>query len=246
MAYKSLLPFWIYPFSWGLKGKSRKIAHAYYTLSGYELESTLLDIEKEDLSEKEYTRKLLYLKYKYKKIPDYDFKIEILNLEVDEKNSVEFRRQKLEIDYEFGVVSEKDYHRELINFIKDEKTAQLALAELEFREGTLSETDYQKRVATIKGEPWVTVLNMSFGGKNSLEGSFELDWNEPFVEKLKSEGYIGASPDLIVNQWFMEVCRNVAMEEFDGTGDFAADSQANLETVKRWSNELPTGRKGYM
>jgi hypothetical protein len=89
---------------------------------------------------------------------------------------------------------------------------------------------------------------MDFSKGNSLEGSFELDWNQPFVDKLTAEGYTGPTPDNIVNQWFMEVCRNVAMEEFDGTGDFTADSEANLETVKRWNSEkesLKNGRKGY-
>ena len=89
---------------------------------------------------------------------------------------------------------------------------------------------------------------MDFGKSTSLEGSFELDWNDAFVEKLKSEGYVGPSADHLVNQWFMEVCRNVALEEFDGTGDFTADSEANLEAMKRWSFETEVykdGRKGY-
>jgi hypothetical protein len=87
---------------------------------------------------------------------------------------------------------------------------------------------------------------MDFGGKKSLEGSFELDWNEIFVESLKKEGYEGLTADSIVNQWFMEVCRNVALEEFDGTGNFSADSEANLETVKRWNSEsIGNNRKGH-
>jgi hypothetical protein len=88
---------------------------------------------------------------------------------------------------------------------------------------------------------------MDFNGKNSKEGSFELDWNDAFVEKLKVDGYQGVTPDSIVNQWFMELCRNVAMEEFDGTGDFAADSESNLETLKRWNSQesFPDGRKAH-
>ena len=89
---------------------------------------------------------------------------------------------------------------------------------------------------------------MDFGGKTALEGSFELDWNDQFVEKLKEAGYTGPTPDIIVNQWFMEVCRNIALEEFDGTGNFTPDSEANLEAVKRWSDDsrgLPAGKKGY-
>jgi hypothetical protein len=89
---------------------------------------------------------------------------------------------------------------------------------------------------------------MDFSKGHSLEGSFELDWNDQWVEKLKADGYNGPTPDNIVNQWFMELSRNVAMEEFDGTGDFTADSAANLEAVKSWNGNtesLDKRRKSY-
>lgn len=245
MKNKSLIPFWLYPYSWGLKGKARKIAEANYTLEGYELELALLEIQKDELVDNEFNKKLLQLNHRYKKISDYDFKFGILNCEVSDKNSEEFRRKTLELDYEYRKISSAEYHRSLIDFIKDDKLAQIATVELDFKEGKLNQLEYEKRIATINGQPWVTVLNMSFGGKNSLEGSFELDWNEYFVKQLIAEGYTGVTPDTIVNQWFMEVCRNVAMEEFDGTGDFSADSAANLEAVKRWSRDTPNGRKSY-
>jgi hypothetical protein len=137
--------------------------------------------------------------------------------------------------------------RMLAALIEDEKQKELAFTELDYKEGKLTDTQYQKQIATLKGEPWVTVLNVGFGGKASLEGSFELDWNEFFVADLRSKGYVAPTDDAIVNQWFMEVCRNIAMEEFDGTGDFTADSAANLETMKRWnsSESFANGRKGY-
>lgn len=176
----------------------------------------------------------------------YDLKKRILEINSDLISEEEFRRKLLDLDLEFKKISTDEYNRKLIEFIKDEKQAALALLELEYKNRAITETEYLKRSATIRGEPWVTVINMDFGGKTSLEGSFELDWNEFFVEKLKNEGYSGPTPDGIVNQWFMEVCRNVAMEEFDGTGDFAANSEANLETLKRWNSEsFPQGRKGY-
>ena len=131
--------------------------------------------------------------------------------------------------------------------IEDDKTKQIALLELDMKEGKIPDTEYQKQKATVNGEPWVTVLNLGLSGAKALEGSFELDWNDFFVDNLRTKGYVGHTEDAIVNQWFMEVCRNIAMEEFDGTGDFTADSAANLETMKRWnsSESLAGGRKGY-
>lgn len=207
----SKIKFGWLPGHWGLKGKTREIAKAEYELEGYELKKRLLEINKDDYTEKDYNKKLI------------------------------------DIDFEFGKIDKNTQMYKLIELIEDEHQRELAMTELEFQTGKLTDNQYQKKIATLSKQPWVTVINMDFGGKQSLEGSFELDWNEYFVESLKNSGYQGPTPDAIVNQWFMEVCRNVAMEEFDGTGDFASDSAANLETVKRWnsSESYSNGRKGY-
>ena len=176
----------------------------------------------------------------------YALERRLLVIREDEFEPDDYKRKMLELEFKHGRVSEERYHRYLTELIKDPAQKALAILELDYREGKVKEIEYSKQLATLKNEPWVTVLSMEFGGKGALEGSFELDWNEQFVEKLKAAGYVGPTPDNIVNQWFMEVCRNIAMEEFDGTGDFTADSEANLEAMKRWSSEsFPEGRKGY-
>jgi len=70
-----------------------------------------------------------------------------------------------------------------------------------------------KEQATQNKEPWVTVLNTHVNKENIRNGFFELDWNEYFVLQLRSAGYRGESDEEIVNQWFTELCRNVAAEE---------------------------------
>jgi hypothetical protein len=204
--------FGLLPGHWGLAGKTRERAKAEYELSGYDRAVRLLEIDEDEYTPDEYSRKLLDLKRTYNKI------------------------------------SPSEWDRAVVALIRSDKQRALATLELDNKDGKIVGSEYDKQLATLKGEPWVNVVNMDFTKKSSLEGSFELDWNEPFVEKLKSEGYSGPSPDNIVNQWFMELCRNIAMEEFDGTGDFTADSEANLEAVKRWSSDsesLGKGRKGY-
>lgn len=206
------LPFGTLPGHWGLVGKTREIAKAEYELTGYELETELLRIKREDMPIKEYNRRYIEVNNKYGK---YNSQIE--------------------------------YLRALAALIEDDTQKQLAILELDFKEGKINELTFQKESATLRKEPWVTVVNMDFSGKTPQEGSFELDWNSFFVDQLKESGYNAQSPDAIVNMWFMEVCRNVAMEEFDGTGDFTADSEANLETFKRFneSSTLANGKKQY-
>ena len=70
-----------------------------------------------------------------------------------------------------------------------------------------------KELATENKEPWVAVLNTHVNKENIKNGFFELDWNEYFVLQLRSAGYKGEKDEDIVNQWFTELCRNVADEE---------------------------------
>lgn len=172
----------------------------------------------------------------------------LLEIRKDDFDEDTYRTKMWDIELEAGEINESEYNRLLTTLIKDSTQKEIATAELDFREGKVTQLEYEKQSSTLRGEPWVTVINMDFGKTTALEGSFELDWNDCFVKKLKNEGYTGPTDDIIVNQWFMEVCRNVAMEEFDGTGDFASDSKANLDTMKRWSSQaepIDKGRKGY-
>lgn len=190
------------------------------------------------------TREIAQAEYE---LEGYDLERRLLEIRKDDLDEKEYNRKLIDLDFKHGKTGNERYQRQLIELMVDEKQKVLATLELDLREGKIKQLEYDKAVATAKGEPWVNIVNMDFTKKSSLEGSFELDWNEHFVEKLKVEGYQGASSDAIVNQWFMELCRNIAMEEFDGTGDFTADSAANLETMKRWNSpeSLPQGRKGH-
>ncbi len=190
------------------------------------------------------TREIAKAEYE---LEGFNLDVKLLTINRDQYSQKEFDTRMIDILFKYGKLTKAEHLRELAGLIEDTKTKGLALLELDFKEGKITDTEYQKQTATNKGEPWVTVLNLGFSGAKALEGSFELDWNEFFVENLRSKGYVGPTDDSIVNQWFMEVCRNIAMEEFDGTGDFTADSAANLETMKRWnsSESLAGGRKGY-
>ena len=177
----------------------------------------------------------------------FDLKKELLRHNEDMYTEKQFQAKGIDLLLEFEKITKEQHLRMLAGLIEDEDQKALAMLELDYKENKLTQNEYEKGAATLKGEPWVIVLNLGFGGAKSLEGSFELDWNEFFVDSLRASGYVGPTDDAIVNQWFMEVCRNIAMEEFDGTGDFTADSAANLETMKRWnsSESLAGGRKGY-
>jgi hypothetical protein len=90
-----------------------------------------------------------------------------------------------------------------------------------------------KERATRRKEPWVGVLETHVNKDNIRNGFFELDWNEPFVLKLKQEGYgeDGDKDEEIVDRWFRELCANVVVD-----GDFGGPINTgiiDINEVKR-------------
>ena len=79
-----------------------------------------------------------------------------------------------------------------------------------------------KERATKNNEPFVDILTVEIDSENPSFGSFELDWNEHFIKKLRSMGYPGETDEVVVDLWFQSVCRNILMETYEqdaGTRD---------------------------
>jgi len=142
-----------------------------------------------------------------------------------------------------------------MNFIKkllgfDKIEANIAIANQLLEEATAKKDEAEKALkvvqdqeelakltpkerATHKKEPWVGVLNTHVNKDNVRNGFFELDWNEPFVLKLKQEGYgyDGDKDEEIVDRWFRELCANVVVD-----GDFGGPINTgvlDINEVKR-------------
>lgn len=73
----------------------------------------------------------------------------------------------------------------------------------------------EKEAATLKGEPWVSVLGIELDADNVGSGAFNLDWNDKFVAKLVRAGYRGKTDQDIVDQWFQTICRSVLEETYE-------------------------------
>ena len=79
----------------------------------------------------------------------------------------------------------------------------------------------EKELATERNEPYVAILKVDLDPNNPRYGSFELDWNQPFILKLMQSGYRGDKEEDMVDQWFQDVCRHVVLETYE-------QEQANL------------------
>ena len=69
--------------------------------------------------------------------------------------------------------------------------------------------------ATAAQEPYIEITKVDIDEKDPSYGSFELDWNVYFVNKLRSMGYPGDSDEIVVDLWFQSVCRNILMETYE-------------------------------
>ena len=75
-----------------------------------------------------------------------------------------------------------------------------------------------KDIATDKGEPYVSILSMEVNPEDINNGAFELDWNDKFIANLVRAGYQqkpNEEEHVIVDRWFQNVCRNVALETYE-------------------------------
>lgn len=90
-----------------------------------------------------------------------------------------------------------------------------------------------KEKATAAGEPYINILRMEVNPSDINSGAFELDWNDKFVLNLIKAGYKFSEKDTdqdIVDRWFQNVCRNVALEMYEQTQ--ADPSNRDLRTIK--------------
>lgn len=72
-----------------------------------------------------------------------------------------------------------------------------------------------KELATEEGEPYIEILKVDIDTDNPSYGSFEMDWNEHFIKKLRSMGYPGDTDEIVVDLWFQSVCRNILTETWE-------------------------------
>jgi hypothetical protein len=134
-----------------------------------------------------------------------------------------------------------NFIKKLLGLDKLEDNIALAKSKLEEAEAKLKqveEVEEQAKLtpkdrATRKNEPWVGVLNTHVNKENVRNGFFELDWNEPFVLKLKQEGYgeDGDKDEEIVDRWFRELCANVVVD-----GDYGGPVNTgviDIQSVKK-------------
>jgi hypothetical protein len=98
-----------------------------------------------------------------------------------------------------------------------------------------------KQKATAAGEPYIAIIKVDLDPNDLNNGAFELDWNDKFIINLIKSGYKIREDDSdqnIVDRWFQNVCRNVALEIYEQ--DQADPTNRDMRVVR--SKDIGNGR----
>lgn len=89
----------------------------------------------------------------------------------------------------------------------------LAILELNANEGIITRKDFERFRADLLDEPYITVLESSYDPASGSSGLvIEFDWNKQWIDLLVSEGYSGRTEDDIIQSWFNELLKTMAVE----------------------------------
>ena len=90
----------------------------------------------------------------------------------------------------------------------------LALLEVDRSFDKIKNIEYQKKRAGLKNEPWIAIIDSGFDPDQGVEGVFfEFDWNQQWIDYLRTNGYVGHSDEQVVDDWFSVVCRNQSVSD---------------------------------
>jgi hypothetical protein len=108
------LPWAIWPFSWGLKGKERARSRAHYYLEGEALDLALAEIDHEG-RDLELAKLSIRLKYHRMSVQDYDYKVAEIMFQDD---ADELNWNILKFDLKYNKITKNEYLKQF-NTLKD-------------------------------------------------------------------------------------------------------------------------------
>jgi nitrogen regulatory protein PII len=114
-------------------------------------------------------------------------------------NENERERAIIALDREYGLI--------------DEDSARLKILDLDLSEKKINQMEYEKEVATIRGNPWMNLFVVQEDGDNAI---VIIDYNKQFISFLQKNNYDVSVPDRAVKQYVRLLSESFAPELGDG------------------------------
>jgi len=160
---------------------------------------------------------------------------------INARDEDDLKQQLLAIDFEYEHIDKRKYDTETAKLNLEGDALNLEIARINHEAGDLTDIEYDKEVATINKEAYINVVEI-----DSKDNSFEFDWNLYFIEDLEEAGY-GPAPkeEMIVEQWFNSLCKDVALEAFSGDGSIEDLEEQEKDRKENMVNvtDIGKGRK---
>jgi len=143
--------------------------------------------------------------------------------------SPEFTKSVLDIDLAYGKISAYDHDTRLAEIDHTDETG-LALAKLDvdLKHNKISTQEHERKVADLKNEPYMAMPKISWDPVDPSKTFFELDYNDAFVQSLRTNGYQGTDED-VINRWLNDVCNSILAEMAPTDPEFVS----NVRRIRR-------------
>lgn len=214
---KRILPFWLYPSHWGLRGQAKELAEIDFYFEGLEAALKRADIQYQTKYDREKAKN--EIQFNHGVIDEFQFEMNKIQIDFDNsvisKHVVEHKR--LEVQLKFEKIDERTYDTSIIELIKDEDQKYKAALGFALKYNEITQNEYEKELATFNREPWF-LFDVDYDEQNNdLIMSF--DYNEYFWKKLREEGHPGNDEHEIIDNFIKDWGRKLATEDYSGDYD---------------------------
>lgn len=213
---KKLIGFKWLPAAWGLHGSAFEEAEINYLYTGQERDIRLA-VHRFGADTPDCIRRIITLSHQYRDIDDYECERQLASVA---RTGLDLHDALIDVECKFGRLSPYDAAVQKLtkrteSLSTGAKLAQsLGMLDIDLSFDRITRTEYDKRGATLREEPWVSVVNAGFDPKQGIDGVyFEFDWNSHWIEFLRLNGYVGYNDEQIVEDWFADVCRSHVQAE---------------------------------
>ena len=160
---------------------------------------------------------LLKIRLKHLELSNYEYEVAVANVTL---TGDALKCELLRLQWQNEEITELEYRVAVTKIMVAEgEDQELELNEIYRDLGVITDAQFKNNEATIRKQPYVAVVNSTYDPSEGTGGfAFEFDWNDLWIEELKSNGYQGFTDDQIVQRWFEDVCRGVAETEMDDDG----------------------------
>jgi len=147
-------------------------------------------------------------------------------LEINHRDDPDVLAQKkLDLMLSANNISEYDYARQtVILTTKDLEAREIAMLDVDLKYEKISQLEYDRKKANLLKEPWVSMPKIHWDPLGINRTYFELDYNDFFLDHLRSNGYEGEEDD-IINQWLNDICISITEEINDMEAELITPSR---------------------